>query len=491
MYNITKFKKNTQQKMAIKNTIIKKARGESSAERITAFCKEYAAINKALEKAKTKEEKAEQLKKQNSIISTFKRALRKKYQAVNTLKFVFTNARNELLKLDIFHHSYSERKARHLAKYPDSAKAFTGSTSREVKLNLAKYAKNMTNKRCGEYTAIKKIKVAPQAFYSLALNDGEQATITEANRDKKFHSKNEKLNIWQKAVKESVLKGLNSKGIFMNALALSLCIGRRPVELFLTASFKKVDNKSVIFSGQAKDKGTGVRDNYKIPVMHATADEFLKVFEIFRERLKKNKYEKLTPLQLNRRISSEVSKVAREMLKNKMAKFYTCRSIYAEYAYKEEKEKNINTDKQIYLASILGHDAKDMTTAQSYEKVTIIDTDEYIEENITVIRKKPVGVAEVEQIQEEKRKTKEEAKAKTKNKNKRIEKFKKGAEIHKINTLGVGVSRLHEKVINLLKEEPEATLTQTFLYKKFRTSIPVIKKYIKLVENWEPQANAQ
>ena len=154
-------------------------------------------------------------------------------------------------------------------------------------------------------------------------------------------------------------------------LALCLLTGRRPTELLLTASMQPTNKPyEVIFKGQAKE-GASKKGGYRIPVLHhsekiCSALEKLKSIAPVHD-LNVKQGETLQTA-LNRRSSKTLASTAR---KNYNVKPHELRALYAEYC--TAKLKPSNSSKNSFIADILGHNEGDISTANSYQKFTIID----------------------------------------------------------------------------------------------------------------------
>ncbi len=403
-----------------------------------------------------------------NAITTEKRFMKKHYPALRTLSKIYLEYRKKLETSGDFHHSFDKARAKLIKKHKEIEGVLNGKNAKEVMDKIKKYCAAMDDRTTGLYDSLRALKVAPKAYYTFLLTKGERSTIGEADKLKVVESKKDKIEINREVVKNAIKEGLLSKSMYRQAIALSLCIGRRPVEIFKTASFSYESKYSVYMTGQAKGKVLDVVDDYEIPVMHMTARQFLKAFEAFRKQTLSAGYDKITNKQVNNRIASDISRVARLMLKNEFVTAYTCRSIYAQFAIETAKDKKVDT--QVYIASILGHSKDDIKTALSYEGVVL--TDEAPKEQSGVREKRaerlPLGVKSSKEA-----KTKKE----TKQESKRIK------ELEKLNVseLGKAAKGLHTWVLEHLKECPDAVLTQTYIARNRQTSRPAIKKYLAFI----------
>jgi len=169
---------------------------------------------------------------------------------------------------------------------------------------------------------------------------------------------------------QTAIRDLSSDKYTRLCLALCLLTGRRTSELLLTASMQPIAGKNqVTFEGQAKAAKDSDKSAYSIPVLHdpiaiCEALERLKsIAPIHNLTLKQGETLKSA---LNRRTGKTLAGVARN---NYNIKPHDLRALYAEYCTLTLKPSN--TSKNSYMADILGHDADDISTANSYQKFTI------------------------------------------------------------------------------------------------------------------------
>lgn len=161
------------------------------------------------------------------------------------------------------------------------------------------------------------------------------------------------------------------------------------------------------------------------------------------------------------------------MLKNDDAVLYTCRSIYAEWV----SERNPDTDRDVLMAQLLGHDKDDITSANSYQKVTL--TDATLED------------AEEEFSQKEHRESVPSVGRKHKRSEKAVITKKQQTQTSKLIKLlaelqseadseGRAVSGINKWAIEHLKQHPDAVFTQTMITKLKGSSRPAIAKWLKI-----------
>ncbi len=395
--------------------------------------------------------------------------LKRHYPALRTRKNLLTRYKKALLEKG-FHYKFESEKAKAVKKYPELLAVLSGKSAKAVIENINAHINGMDDKTTGSYDLLKKMMIAPRAYYLLKLPRGEVKTIVEADKKKVVDCKKSKIEVSRDAIKEAVEKGLKSGYMYRLAVALILCSGRRPVELFKNAQFKVASKDTLLFMGQAKQKGGAVKDEFEIPLVHVSAKEFMAAFEKFRKLTIARGYDKLTNVQLNGRLGKDLSSTARKVLQNDDITFYSCRGIYGQSVLESKHAKNMDT--QVLLAKILGHDSDDLISAMSYESVIL--TDKAPSELKTKGAKK---MKTVMPLGAEKGKKADKTKKEEKQESKRLKDLKK----IDVSMMGRAVKGLHEWVLEHLNEHPEASLTQTYITKNRSTSRPAIKAYLELI----------
>lgn len=398
--------------------------------------------------------------------------------ALRTIKAYLTRYKT-LIATDLGYHNTFEKQWNRLVKlYPELSDInLNGRAPKEAEKEIFKFKANLQDKSTGLYDALSSLKICHRAYYLMKLKAGQKATIKSDEKAKVIAAKKEKTAISKKVVQAAVKDHINNQGLYKQAVALMLCCGRRPVELFKTATFEVTGKNTVKFSGQAKGKATGSRDNYEIQTLHVSAAAFVASFSEFREKTKERGYHLLTNQQVNTRISADISNTARAILMSNDATLYTCRSIAANWV----ADLNPSMDRDIVMADYLGHDHDDIATVNSYQDVWLTNEpikkvkEQYLQ-SIAVERKRVVPLGrpkpKAEQDQEPSKTTQTKSTA-------RIARFKKMRDQAK--ELGRAVAGLHEWAIDFLESDPAIKFTQTMITKARPTSRPAIKKWLELV----------
>ena len=393
--------------------------------------------------------------------------------SLRTTKAYITRYRAAISERLPFHDTFESRWEKLVAKYPELESIDTRNSSpKDVMREVVKAKAEIKDKTTGLYDDLNNLQICHRAYALMKLRDGQNATIKTDDKAKVVKGKTKKLKVSKKVATAAANQNLNSDKMYRQATALMLCCGRRPAELFKSASFEKIDESTVLFKGQAKGKARGARDNYEIPILFVSVDEFLKAFESFREKTISRGFHQLTNKLVNARISADISDTARKMLLNDNAVLYTCRSVYANSV----AELHPDTDRDILMAGILGHEHDDVNTVNSYQAVYL--TDDSIEscaESYSAAKpkkRKRVAALGLE-------KTEESEQKKPATRNKRAVAFEKMQA--EADQFGRAVSSLHAWAVEYLKSNPDAVFTQTMITKTRSTSRPAIKKWLELV----------
>lgn len=333
----------------------------------------------------------------------------------------------------------------------------------------------MTNKTDGLYDDLTKLKIAHNAYYLLHIKKGQAALLKETYKKKIAGRKKKKIDVSREAVINAVKDGLSSGGKYRTLIALSLCSGRRPIELYKTGSFDYKNKGECIFSGQAKKKYGQPSESYAIPILHISSKEFIKAFKAFRKMI--GDTSNITARQVNGKVTSDVSNMTRNLLFNDSATLYTCRSIYANWV----AESRPDEDRDIVMASVLGHEKDDVMTVNSYQDVKLNDTPatkaeaaykEYLSTRGDRERVAAIG----RELTESKGYTQGQIKD-AERLSKRLEKLQSQADLE-----GRAVGGINQWAIEHLKEKPDAEFTQTMITRAKGSSRPAIKKWLELTK---------
>jgi len=215
---------------------------------------------------------------------------------------------------------------------------------------------------------IRGVSLLKICFDVLKLTPEQQKIfVSLKNADIKHDKSNLRLIYGVDTYKNKNLQLLDSPYFIDNVLGLAALTGRRVAEIGCTADFKKVDDKTAIFKGQLKNKGSKDTLSYEIPL--------LANFDIINESL--NKIRILKPKYIDNMelfhnsCSKTLSVKAKEIYKGLFegeSKAKDLRAIYSTICFHEfnKKPENKHIDRDVYYSQILGHGNDDIYTCGSY-----------------------------------------------------------------------------------------------------------------------------
>jgi len=182
---------------------------------------------------------------------------------------------------------------------------------------------------------------------------------------------------------------LNDESYTSVAWGLAVATGRRAGEILHFAKFQKIDDSTLLFSGQLKKRQGTQTEAYPIPCL-LPADDVLAAFERFRNMPEVSVYKKgagkyhdqdikysqlpkhkLT-IAINQRVSGVLNARAKRLMDDPSEQFKNTRGIYARYCsdvvrVQSEQWKGYNEDE--FLKAILGHESTD--EVKHYRQVSL------------------------------------------------------------------------------------------------------------------------
>lgn len=223
------------------------------------------------------------------------------------------------------------------------------------------------------YVALKKLRPAHKAWGMLKLRRHQSHKIKSDYETAVVSKVSKQLIVNRANIDDAINKVLNSDDYGRSDLliALALSTGRRPVELLSSGSFDVIPCEVCTFkirmSGAAKATYNQPSKSVEFPVIGIDP-------ELIPELVQKLRFmfgtdSETTAPEVNKLTSALGNKV-RRVLDNNDAVLYSCRAIYAEATYIKHGE---NQNQNVYKANILGHDATDLTTVNTYSHIVIAD----------------------------------------------------------------------------------------------------------------------
>ena len=160
---------------------------------------------------------------------------------------------------------------------------------------------------------------------------------------------------------ETAAKVMQDKhNVFEVASALCLLTGRRMVEILKTAKFTGSKINTLTFKGQAKKSAGG--EAYDIPTL-TSAQECKEALKFIREKINAKDLENN---EINRKYENSLNGYSYRLFSAFLGRCSThdLRKAYASICLDKFKPKNQSDNN--YLSNILGHEAQDINTANSY-----------------------------------------------------------------------------------------------------------------------------
>ena len=209
-----------------------------------------------------------------------------------------------------------------------------------------------------------------------------KGNLLKAAKAKVFEKNSNRTEYTSEQILKVIRENIVSDDPMKRAVALLLCSGSRPIELFERANFTveivNGDDTHWIFQDfVAKKKGAIV--SVVKPLLYLTNEKFIDELKSMRDELKEHYGSFIGPKgQLKSNINQRLNKVSKEAFdyeENFTA--YTSRKLYGLLSYDlYGRLPNIygtNISYQAWLSRVLGHKESDLTTAANYSSFTLKD----------------------------------------------------------------------------------------------------------------------
>lgn len=207
---------------------------------------------------------------------------------------------------------------------PKVISARVRSAIEQAKNNSSKYDSAMDYEKRDEFLSIvshlNSLKIFSESYYHLSLSD-EQSGAIRSNRDERIKERlNSQITLGKFEVIDLTMELLKSKSHYELALGLALATGRRMAELYYSASFEKVNENRIKFTGQLKKKFWQGKNEQEV-FLYTTvgADLVMDSFERFRtysivDEVRKTVDESKNITIINRKFSMGCGRVAKSKL---------------------------------------------------------------------------------------------------------------------------------------------------------------------------------
>ena len=199
--------------------------------------------------------------------------------------------------------------------------------------------------------------------------------LMEKAREKVFTKNNNRTNVDIPVIIEILKKCLESENIFKLALALCICSGSRPIELYGLSEYSEHDDKWIVQMKMAKKNDLDAK--IIKPIVHITSKEFIEKIEFLRKEIKNRTKYVIRDGKLHSTIQVYDRNAAKEMFGEIYPDFtfYTCRKLYGLISYEHfGRHKNMygeNISFDNWLNYTLGHRKNTTGTSQNYAHLSI------------------------------------------------------------------------------------------------------------------------
>lgn len=290
----------------------------------------------------------------------------------NSKSTYITDIRKAFLTFDLYHPKYREEMDLVLRTIDDvMGRCRSADKRRELSEARAKVVQFDSMSALEKFGALKKVRASnysgaamvdgllqkihlfPDCYSALRLSEKEKekclakATVSliEKSRNSYGVDAGELLAAVRSAFSSS------KKNMFQLACALSLCSGRRMIEIFKLGSFERYDRteRGALFRGQAKKGGGKYEESYPIPLL-TTYDEFMENLTALREA---KPCEGMENSEVNMKYSNSCNSAVKKFLKGQAHKFHDLRMIYGVMCYHMALPHTWSLN--YFISSILGH----------------------------------------------------------------------------------------------------------------------------------------
>ena len=328
----------------------------------------------------------------------------------NSIRTYITDYKNAVKQLNAINpkapKAIADLQKKYKKKYPNLANEFDSLSVGlpELRNALLELRDTLANERLSDaLNDLKKIKIEHPIFYYLKLDAGTTEVLKAEWRDKLHDKHTNAYTISYDRIMCIIEEGFKSSTLTKLALALAFATGRRAVEILIGGEFKVVRGKNELtFAGQAKTKRDTPPPPFNIPVFPGIeAKEVMKHFKRFRQlssvarlaELEDDAEKGLSVFdQVNRATASDLNKWTRYALRSneyehvrqaeylrletegkidKERMFKDARAIYARACLDKHFSHDLGISEEKYVASLLGHDEKDLNTQISYRGVRV------------------------------------------------------------------------------------------------------------------------
>lgn len=291
------------------------------------------------------------------------------------------NYRSGIKALGYKHHAIERHVSAFINKYSGECEGLEKMLN--TSLPIEKLRENMIKLRASAVTGsdfrkdLMKLKIEHHAYYQFETKGAIKDWISDDNKQQLKKKLKNQIRVNPDWVKEkaSDLLTRNNPSVSDLAIGIAMSTGRRLTEVMKTAKFKKVDNKTLLFSGQLKTKNRHLFEElapYEIPAL-IDADIILKALQRLRKDTGKDTLSYLNVLgetvestvkdgdtkdvyhnrAVHKRYESTLNRAIRSQFENGHFSFKDCRAFYTEVTYEDNAKSG--ESRSAYRHRVLGH----------------------------------------------------------------------------------------------------------------------------------------
>lgn len=291
------------------------------------------------------------------------------------------NYRSGIKALGYKHHAIERHVSAFINKYSGECEGLEKML--DTSLPIEKLRENMIKLRASAVTGsdfrkdLMKLKIEHHAYYQFETKGAIKDWISDDNKQQLKKKLKNQIRVNPDWVKEKARDLLTRSNPSVSDLAIGIAMstGRRLTEVMKTAKFKKVDNKTLLFSGQLKTKNRHLFEElapYEIPAL-IDADIILKALQRLRKDTGKDTLSYLNVLgetvestvkdgdtkdvyhnrAVHKRYESTLNRAIRSQFENGHFSFKDCRAFYTEVTYEDNAKSG--ESRSAYRHRVLGH----------------------------------------------------------------------------------------------------------------------------------------
>ncbi|EPA8654248.1 TPA: hypothetical protein NJZ29_004608 [Vibrio parahaemolyticus] len=291
------------------------------------------------------------------------------------------NYRSGIKALGYKHHAIERHVSAFINKYSGECEELEKML--DTSLPIEKLRENMIKLRASAVTGsdfrkdLMKLKIEHHAYYQFETKGAIKDWISDDNKQQLKKKLKNQIRVNPDWVKEKARDLLTRSNPSVSDLAIGIAMstGRRLTEVMKTAKFKKVDNKTLLFSGQLKTKNRHLFEElapYEIPAL-IDADIILKALQRLRKDTGKDTLSYLNVLgetvestvkdgdtkdvyhnrAVHKRYESTLNRAIRSQFENGHFSFKDCRAFYTEVTYEDNAKSG--ESRSAYRHRVLGH----------------------------------------------------------------------------------------------------------------------------------------